>query len=302
MYGFVGLLLAVLVVGALTPVQTAVNSRLQHGLGSPLAASLVSFTVGTAVTALVCLFAVDSFRLVSAPWYAWTGGIFGVIGVTLFIVLFPRIGGIQTVLLPILGQIVAGMLTDSLGLFGTVPIALSVTRIAGALVAMAGVFMVVLKPSGDKGASLDRLPWWLLGFLAGAFIAFQSAANGTLGHSLGSPFLASLVSFVFSTLILCLLVLFSREDRSAAGRIFKVKVPWWAWTGGLIGSCIVIGYTVAAPVLGVGFMSVVSILGQLAASTAIDRFGLLCASKVKVTPLQYAGIATVLAGSILIYV
>ena len=40
-------LLLIFLLGVLTPVQTAANSRLRMSVGSPLVASLVSFSVGT---------------------------------------------------------------------------------------------------------------------------------------------------------------------------------------------------------------------------------------------------------------
>ena len=40
-------LLLIFLLGVLTPVQTAANSRLRLSVGSPLVASLVSFSVGT---------------------------------------------------------------------------------------------------------------------------------------------------------------------------------------------------------------------------------------------------------------
>lgn len=298
-------LLLTALVGLSLPVQTAVNARLQHFLGSPLSASFVSFAVGTLVVWLVALpgWPQGPLALSGIPWYAWTGGITGLIGVTLYIVLFPRLGGIQTVLLPILGQIVMSMLIDSFGWFGLDPKPISAARLSGGLIALAGVCLAVLKKESVQGEAHKKglLPWQLLGILTGALIAAQSAANGTLGNHLNSPILASAVSFTLSTLLLCLLVLPKREERGCLGRVFTVRRPWWTWLGGVIGVFIVVGFSAAAPVLGVGLMTVVSILGQLVSSVAIDGLGLLGAQKRPVTRQQILGILVVFAGAILIY-
>lgn len=297
-------LLLTALVGLSLPVQTAVNARLQHFLGSPLSASFVSFAVGTLVVWLVALpgWPQGPLALQGIPWYAWTGGITGLVGVTLYIVLFPRLGGIQTVLLPILGQIVMSMLIDSFGWFGMEPKPVSAARLGGGLIALAGVCLAVLKKESSQGPrKKGLLPWQLLGILTGALIAAQSAANGTLGNCLHSPILASAVSFTLSTLLLCLLVLPKRAERSCLGRVFSVRRPWWTWMGGVIGVFIVVGFSAAAPVLGVGLMTVVSILGQLVSSVAIDGLGLLGAQKRPVTRQQILGILVVFAGAILIY-
>ena len=83
--------------------------------------------------------------------------------------------------------------------------------------------------------------------------------------------------------------------------MFPIKGPLWIWIGGLLGLAIVIGYAAFAPILGIGLLSVVSILGQLGASILIDRFGFFKARKVHVSLTQYLGIAVVLAGVVLIY-
>ena len=51
------------------------------------------------------------------PWWIWIGGALGVIYLTGNIVLFPKLGSVQTVIMPILGQIVMSMLIDNFGWF-----------------------------------------------------------------------------------------------------------------------------------------------------------------------------------------
>ena len=293
------------IIGLSMPVQTAVNSRQERFLGSSLVSTLVCFIVGTVLVLILAAFSIGSFSaggLSTIPWHAWTGGVSGMLCVWLFIIVFPRLGGIQTVLLPMLGQIATSMLIDTFGLFGMERTPLSATRLIGALVVVAGVLLAVLKKDEGQGKKgLELLPWQLLGIIAGALIAAQSAANGALGVHLGSPILASAVSFTVSTVLLVAMVAFSPTDRAALGNVFTVKRPWWTWMGGVIGVLIVAGFAASAPVLGVGLMSVVSILGQLAMSVLIDKFGLFGSEKRKVTTLKYIGILTVLAGAVIVH-
>ncbi|MBR5384461.1 MAG: DMT family transporter [Bacteroidales bacterium] len=297
-------LILVCLIGVSTPVQTAINSRLQDSIGSPLVASLVQFGVGLlAISFISVIFFPPLWEVVSftGPWYAWIGGLTGVIGLTLFIVLFPRIGGIQTVLLPIVGQLLTGVLIDHFGAFGMEPRPVSLVKAGGLILSLAGVAFVVIHKGEKTTRVKSKWVWQFLGIVAGAMIATQSAANGMLGGIVGSSITAALVSFKISTIVLVVLAFALKSSRDCLDRIVSVRRPLWHWSGGLIGVVIVTGYAFFAPILGVGLMSVVSILGQLVMSVVIDRFGLFGARKVQVGALQYFGIVLVFLGSVLIY-
>lgn len=113
-------LLVIFILGLMTPVQTAANSWLRQAVGSPLVASLVSFSVGTLCLVTATLLQKGSLGIAAGvvaelPWWAWLGGICGLYGMTVNILIFPKLGGVQTSLMPMLGQIVMGMLIDSCG-------------------------------------------------------------------------------------------------------------------------------------------------------------------------------------------
>jgi len=298
-------LIIVILIGLSLPVQTAINAALQKSIGTPLATSFLTITIGTFITVAIALASIGSTHWSVAPdlpWYAWTGGICGAIGVSLYIVLFPKIGSVQTILLPILGQIVTGLLIDLFGWFGMAVTPLTASHALGFLIVVAGVCMVVLKKAeGTKGSFLAKLPWQALGIFAGAMMAAQSAMNGTLGARIHSPASAAAVSSVLSSVFLLVIVLGRKKDRDSIKRAFTVHTPAWQWIGGFIGVFIVLGYAASAPVLGVGLMTIVSILGQLSSSVAIDRYGLLGAAKTGISPVQYLGLGVVLTGSMIIY-
>src|SRR3954470_21912039 len=87
------LLLLALAAGVLLPVQAGVNAQLRSVLGSPLAAGLVSFLVGSAGLALVTLVLRVPIPLRAAwagsAWWQWTGGLIGAVYVLSIIVLAP---------------------------------------------------------------------------------------------------------------------------------------------------------------------------------------------------------------------
>ncbi|WP_243681150.1 DMT family transporter [Lacticaseibacillus manihotivorans] len=138
-----------LAIGFGLPIQTSINSRLKDAFGSPFWSSLISFAIGTVGLAGVVL--VQGERLIptlatisSLPWWLWLGGIFGVIYLTSNILLFPQLGAVQTVIFPVLGQILMGLLIDNGGWFDTARNPLTTMRVIGALLVIAGVLITVL--------------------------------------------------------------------------------------------------------------------------------------------------------------
>ena len=135
------LLLVALAVGGLIPIQTAANSRLRMSVGNkPVVSALVSFSSALffAVVATTVLrgnpmpqFSAD------VPWWGWLGGVMGVCFVLGNILLFPRLGAVQTVVLPILGQVIMGLAIDRFGLFGAPVLEVTFMRVLGAVVVLA---------------------------------------------------------------------------------------------------------------------------------------------------------------------
>ena len=109
-----------LLAGAGVPVQATVNTALRQHLGRPEWAALVSFAVGT--LALGCLLLVQRAAIppaaawARAPWWSWTGGLFGAFFVALTVVLTPRLGVVTSMALMLAGQVTAALLFDHFGL------------------------------------------------------------------------------------------------------------------------------------------------------------------------------------------
>ena len=108
-------LILAMLVGAIVPVQTVVNTRLRQSVGSPIGASFVSFAVAVAVASALAFVSAgalipDLAVPAREPWWIWLGGFMGVMFIAGNIVLFPKLGPVQTVILPILGQVIMGLL------------------------------------------------------------------------------------------------------------------------------------------------------------------------------------------------
>jgi transporter family-2 protein len=77
------------------------------------------------------------------PWYAFTTGILGVVIVGAIGFVVPRLGVARAFTLIVASQFLIAALIDHLGLFGAQIRPLELTRAAGLLVMMAGVWLVV---------------------------------------------------------------------------------------------------------------------------------------------------------------
>ena len=129
------------------PIQTSVNTRLRKKVGSPFNAALVSFLVGLLFLSTLLLVTgqglhIPFAQLLNEPAWIWIGGICGVVFLTGNILLFPKLGGVQTVVLPVLGQILMGLTIDNFGLFYSQQTSLTAFRIAGAVLVLLGVVLV----------------------------------------------------------------------------------------------------------------------------------------------------------------
>lgn len=296
--------------GALLPLQTSVNNRLRRSVGAPLMASFLSFLVGTGAllgaTWITVGHLLPDFSLAAGqPWWVFTGGLLGVIVLTGNILLFPRVGSVQTVILPLAGQIITGLVIDTLGVFGSPQLPLSWLRLTGALLVLAGALAVVgalRRPTHTPGTAIPGVWLWRgLGLLMGAAAATQVSVNGRLGTILGSAVEAALVSFAVGTTALFLLLLATRtpwRGISLAGE----KNPWWMWIGGFLGATIVFSTAFLGPVLGTGMTVVLMLLGMMTASLLIDTFALLGAEKQRVTWTQMLGLLVIIVGVAMIRV
>ena len=141
-----GLLALAAFAGAVVPFQSAINSNLARGLGHPLWATLVSLLVSVFVLLPVILalrLPPPSMAFISkAPLWMWAGGAFGVCFVALAVMLLPKLGASGFVALALAGQVIASMALDHLGLFGLVEKQLTVSRVLGAVLLIAGVVLI----------------------------------------------------------------------------------------------------------------------------------------------------------------
>lgn len=129
--------------GAAIAVQAAVNAGLaaRIGLGAAL---IVSTTIVLAFT-VAFHFASGGTTLslpAGAPWYVYLGGACGFAFILATAFVFPRLGGASSVALVVLGQGATALLLDHYGLLGLEREPVSLSRIGGFALIVAGVVLL----------------------------------------------------------------------------------------------------------------------------------------------------------------
>ena len=132
----------------------------------------------------------------------------------------------------------------------------------------------------------------------GMLVPVQTAANGRLRGRVQSAWVATLISFAVSSLVLM-------GVGVAAGLPLlptdaqMMAAPWWSWGGGLIALLTITAYMYLFRELGMLQATILPIVGQLVFSLVIDHFGLFRAVQIGLTPLRALAVALLLVGTVL---
>jgi transporter family-2 protein len=149
-----GLLLLAVIAGAVVPFQSAINANLTRGLGHPLWATLASLLVSIVVVLPIMLamrLPLPSLAFITkAPLWMWAGGAFGVCFISLALMLLPKLGASGFIALALAGQVVASLVLDHFGLFGLVERQMTLPRVVGAVLLLAGVMLIQLSAAPTK--------------------------------------------------------------------------------------------------------------------------------------------------------
>lgn len=137
--------LLVLFAGAMTAAQPPTNAILARSSGSVIFAALLSFAVGTVALVLVLTamqprLALSPLR--DVPWYAWVGGFYGAFFVAVGAFAAPRLGIASLITIAVAGQMIAAVVIDHYGAFGLDRAPISLGRVVGVLLVIAGVVLV----------------------------------------------------------------------------------------------------------------------------------------------------------------
>lgn len=133
--------------GAFIAIQAPINAQLARGIGLPVAAAFFSFLSGSVILGIVTVVMTRAGGIsldwkAPAPWLFVAGGVLGGFYVTLSTILIPRLGAAALMAFLVAGQLIAGMLLDRIGFLGFAVREISLGRIAGAILLLAGALLV----------------------------------------------------------------------------------------------------------------------------------------------------------------
>ena len=299
------------IAGIASTVQASINTEARKFFRSPFITAGINFTV-----AWLCLAAfifitehglsVPVREIAKNPPWIWLGGVCAIIIVTLNIVCVPKLGAAGNVMILNFGQIVTGLVIDHFALFGADEAHMSLTRLAGAVLVVAGLILVTYeKPSGNGNSKAFPMFYAILAFIDGVACSTQIAVNGTLRTVVQSVSKATIVSmsvaFISTVVVVTVLVLLRGKngifDRSSDDRPdFRI----WMISGGLFALTVVSGNAAVAPVLGTGLSTITNLIGMMASGLVIDAIGFLGIEKKPVTLKKISGMLLMLAGTALI--
>ena len=136
--------------------QTTLNGQLAKGVGGDsVAAALFSFTAGAVCLGVFSLMRggiVASLAAVPAqPWWSLLGGLLGAGALLSYVVLAPKIGLSALLGLAIAGQIISSLVIDHFGLMGASERPVSLVKLAGSMVMLAGLAIALF---GDRWSAL----------------------------------------------------------------------------------------------------------------------------------------------------
>lgn len=145
MNSIIATVLAVLAGGSIVLQQT-LNSNLRVTLNSTAWAGFTSYFVGLVCMAMLAVTTRDSIPAAGiaarAPWWAWSGGLFGAIFIGLSILLVPRLGAATFIALLVAGQMLASVSFDHFGVLGLAQRSIDGPKLLGVAFLVAGVVLI----------------------------------------------------------------------------------------------------------------------------------------------------------------
>ena len=130
-------------------------------------------------------------------------------------------------------------------------------------------------------------------FVAGVGIPTMAALNGGLGARLQSPALASVILFAAALLIAIPYLLITQGIPKA---IYSAGIPWYFYGGGVFVMFYIVTITWVAPRFGLTNAVAFVLLGQLAAMSTIDHFGLFGVLKNSLSTQRCIGLVVMAVG------
>lgn len=203
-------------------------------------------------------------RKAKAPWYMHTGGLIGVVTVAISIYAIAKIGLTASNIFMLLGEILASVLFDALGLFGPKRRVTFLKALAIVIMGLGCLAMFLL--SGNLGIVLPLLA--ILAALGrGFFLVISRGVNGKLADTSGNGF-ATWMNYATGfggSLLIFSLMRFPMNTPFPA-----TNVPFYAYFAGVVGCIGIHLCNLAAPRLSSLNMAVIVFVSETGTALLID--------------------------------
>lgn len=267
------LMIATVLAGMLSPMQSAVNGQLGDVLKDGNASAVISFASGLVVMFFIIIAKKQTRQQFAAipslikqrkiPLWNWFAGLCGAM------VVFSEgasasalgIATFQTALISAL--LLSGLLCDRFGIGIDEKKPFTTFRVMGAVLAVIATLFVV----SPQWHSTSAIYLAILPFLAGLLAGWQPAGNSKVAEATGSMMVSITWNFIvgFTVLTVALII------RMALGHI-TLELPgvWWMYLGGPLGLMSIALMAILVRGLGLLMLGVASTAGQLLGSVLID--------------------------------
>jgi len=134
--------------------------------------------------------------------------------------------------------------------------------------------------------------------IIGICLSAQPAINALSARTLGSPFLAAIISIGITLISAIAVWLIWERDTSSVSNI--KALPWWIIVGGIIGLLFVAGGIVLVPIIGVALFFVCIVGGQLIGASIADHIGAFGMEIKTISLSKIIGLLLVILGAVLV--
>lgn len=145
---------------------------------------------------------------------------------------------------------------------------------------------------------MPTLFFLFLAIVAGSLIPVQAGLNYKLGEAVKSPVYGALLSFVIGTLGLFLYTLGNKTEFANLKNV--TQLPWYYFTGGLMGALFVFTMIVAPPRLGMALTLGITVAAQMAFGLLMDHYGWLGMASSPINWEKVLGVLLIIGGVFLL--
>lgn len=134
----------------------------------------------------------------------------------------------------------------------------------------------------------------LFTLLAGGCQSAMASLNNMLSNKIGMSAMCLAVHVVGGLLLFLYMKVFAREKLKLSG------MPWYLYSAGFFGIFLVASSSYCISILGVSFMTCISVTGQMVISAVIDHFGWFQVPRIPFNLKRLPCFLLILAGLIII--